>query len=223
LGLSLGSPGPLDEHLLDLFAGVVKDANPLWISDHLSFTRTSEIEFGHFNPICPNRENVGLIADHVREVVETCGKPLLLENITTSLRVRGSLSETEFLNRVCEAADCGLLLDVTNLFVNSRNHDFDPYSWLHDIDSHRIAQLHVVGYEHSNARWHDTHREGIQSDLWELIHTTLEYASVQAAIIERDENFPKVDEFERELQLLKRAASIATNPRDSANRAQARQ
>jgi uncharacterized protein (UPF0276 family) len=56
-----------------------------------------------------------------------------------------------------------------------------------------------------------------------LIHTTLEYASVQAAIIERDENFPKVDEFERELQLLKRAASIATNPRDSANRAQARQ
>jgi uncharacterized protein (UPF0276 family) len=94
LGLSLGSPGPLDEHLLDLFAGVVKDANPLWISDHLSFTRTSEIEFGHFNPICPNRENVGLIADHVREVVETCGKPLLLENITTSLRVVATTTST---------------------------------------------------------------------------------------------------------------------------------
>jgi uncharacterized protein (UPF0276 family) len=82
LGLSLGTPGPLDARRLESFARVVRAANPEWISDHIAFTRTVEADLGHLNPVPPTREMLGILADHVREVSERCGKPMLLENIT---------------------------------------------------------------------------------------------------------------------------------------------
>jgi len=206
LGLSLGSPGPLDPERLAALAALAEETDPLWISDHLGFCRTDEAELDHFNPICPDRDSLERVAEHAREVAEACGAPVLLENITSELRVRGSLSETEFLNRVCEEADCGLLLDVTNLFVNARNHRFDPSSWLRDIDSHHIVQLHVVGYTQRAGHWFDTHAEGIQQDLWELVHEALDHSCPRAVVIERDENFPPLHELEHELRDLWAAA-----------------
>ncbi|MSU36084.1 MAG: DUF692 family protein [Pedosphaera sp.] len=129
LGLSLGTPEPLDSKTLDHFARVVRVANPQWISEHIAFTRTAEAELGHLNPVPPTHEVLGIIADHAREVSALCGKPILLENITSHVRLTGDLSETNFLNELCERADCGLLLDVTNSFVNSRNHGFNPMEW----------------------------------------------------------------------------------------------
>ena len=209
LGMSLGTPGPLDAERLARLAQVVADADPLWVSEHVGFCRTDEVELGHFNPVRPVPESVRIMADHAREMAEACGRPVLLENITTSLRIKGSLSETEFLNRLSEESGCGLLFDVTNLFVNSRNHGFDPRSWLRDIDPQRIVQLHVVGYSYADGRWHDTHEQAIQDDLWELVLDVLAYAPVQAVIIERDANYPPVDEIESELRRLKQAAHDA--------------
>ena len=202
LGLSLGTPGPLDGAYLDRFAGVCGAAEPLWVSEHVAFTRTRDVDLGHLNPVPPTRATVRLIADHVEEVVERCGTPMLLENITSHLRLEGPLSEPDLLNEICEAADCGLLLDVTNLFVNARNHHFDPVSWYREIDPTRIIQLHVVGYTLRNGRWEDHHAEPIQSELFELVQEVLDYAPVQAIVLERDTQFPPVEEIAQELRTL---------------------
>ena len=106
LGLSLGTPGPLDRETVDRFARVAAAADAQWVSEHVAFTRTADVDLGHLNPVCADTETIGVIADHAREVAEACGRPILLENIATDLRLDGAMAETEFLNRLCEAADC---------------------------------------------------------------------------------------------------------------------
>jgi hypothetical protein len=204
LGLSLGTPGPLDEKRLADFARVVELAQPDWISEHVAFTRTAEVELGHLNPVRPTREAARLLAEHAREVAERCRKPLLLENITSHLRLEGELSEPEFLNEVCSRADCGLLLDVTNLFINSRNHGFDPLRWLRELEPARIRQLHLVGYSREGERYTDGHAQPVQPELIDLARAVVEYAPVQAVILERDANIPGPEAMVEELAKLRR-------------------
>lgn len=204
LSLSLGTPGPLDPKRLDQFARVVRVANPEWISDHIAFTRTAEADLGHLNPVPPTRAMLHLIADHAQEVSARCGKPMLLENITSHVQLTGDLSETDFLNGLCEHAGCGLLLDVTNLFINSRNHRFDPLEWLRAIEPRHIVQLHIVGYARTGDRYMDSHGAPIQEELIELACAVVAHAPVQAVILERDEDFPTPPELELEIQKLKR-------------------
>jgi len=204
LGLSLGTPGPLDADRLAAFARVVEVADPAWISEHIAFTRTAETDLGHLNPVRPNRPAAELIADHARAVADRCGKPIILENITSHLRLEGDLSEPDFLNAVCTRADCGLLLDVTNLFINSRNHRFDPLAWLHALDPQRIVQLHLVGYAKQGERYTDDHAHPVQDELLDLAREVIAYAPVRAVILERDADFPDATAMADELARLQR-------------------
>jgi uncharacterized protein (UPF0276 family) len=182
----------------------VKAANPEWISDHIAFTRTAEVDLGHLNPVPPTREMLRVIAGHAREVAERCGKPMLLENITSHVQLTGDLREADFLNGLCEQADCGLLLDVTNLFINSRNHGYDALEWLRQIEPRRIRQLHIVGYSQANGRYMDSHAAPIQDELIALAREVVCYAPVEAIILERDEDFPDPAGLETEIAKLKR-------------------
>jgi uncharacterized protein (UPF0276 family) len=204
LGLSFGTPGELDPERLKRFARVVDIAQPEWISEHIAFTRTAEVDLGHLNPVRPTSAMVRTIAAHAREVAERCGRPIILENITSHLRIEGELSETDFINSVCETADCGVLLDVTNLFINSRNHHFDPLDWLNNIHLARIVQLHIVGYTIENGRYTDGHAQPIQDELLALARSVTEYAPVQAVILERDTDFPTAAAMDEELAKLAR-------------------
>jgi uncharacterized protein len=183
---------------------VVAAADPCWISEHVAFTRTAEYDLGHLNPVPPTRGSLDVLVEHVRQVSERCGKPMLMENITSHVRLQGDLSETDFLNELCERADCGLLLDVTNLFINSRNHGFDPLGWLHEIEPRRIRQLHIVGYSREGGRYTDAHARPIQEDLIELAREVVRYAPVQSIVLERDEDIPAVAELEAEVAKLER-------------------
>ena len=203
LGLSLGTPGPLDPARLDAFARLVEIADPEWISEHIAFTRAGEVDLGHLNPVRPTRAAAQLVAEHARQVSERCGKPLLLENITSHLQLQGELSEPEFLNAVCEQAGCGLLLDVTNLYINSRNHQFDPLAWVYALDPARIWQMHIVGYSKEDGRWTDNHAQPIQPDLLDLAGAIAAYAPLRAVILERDSQFPATDLMEAELAKLR--------------------
>jgi uncharacterized protein (UPF0276 family) len=202
LGLSLGTPGPLDRSRLESFAEVAAIARPEWVSEHVAFTRTAEVDLGHLNPVLPNRESLKVMADHACEVAVRCGKPLLLENITSHLRLEGELSETDFLNELCARANCGLLLDVTNLFVNSRNHGFDPLEWLHELEPASIQQLHIVGYSRSGSRYTDDHSQPVQAELIDLASAVLDYAPARAIILERDEDFPGAEGMTAEIAKL---------------------
>ncbi|HAB14831.1 MAG TPA: DUF692 domain-containing protein [Verrucomicrobiota bacterium] len=204
LGLSLGTPGPLDPKRLAQFTCVVQAANPQWVSEHVAFTRTEEVNLGHLNPLPPTRNVLDTVADHAREMADVCGKPILLENITSHLPLTGEMAETDFLNQLCERAECGLLLDVTNLFINSRNHGFDPLKWLRELEPHRIVQLHLVGYSRSGDRYTDSHSMPIQPELLELARAVVDCAPVKAVVLERDENFPAASEWESEIAKLER-------------------
>lgn len=200
LGLSLGTPGPLDRQTFDAFCRVVRIANPLWVSEHLAFTRTHEVDLGHLNPIRPTRESIRIVSDHAQEVMERTGKPLLLENITSHLRLSGELSETEFLNRVCEESGCSMLLDIANLYINSRNHGFEARRWLREIEPSKIRQLHVVGYSESEGRLEDYHAEKMQSEVLDLLRETIDYSNPEAIILERDINLETPTALLRELK-----------------------
>src|SRR5262245_52427687 len=114
LGLSLGTPGPLDAPTLRNYARIARLSNARWVSEHVAFTRAGAVDLGHLNPVAPTRDNLQLLSDHVQCVYEATGRPACLENITTQLRLSGSFSEPDFLNALCEPPHVGLLLDVTN-------------------------------------------------------------------------------------------------------------
>ena len=204
LGLSLGTPGPLHQETLESFASVVEIARPEWISEHIAFTWTSEVDLGHLNPVIPSRESLDRIVEHTRQLSEYCDRPVLLENITSHLRVEGDMEEADFLNGLCEEGGCGLLLDITNLFINSRNHKFDPVAWLEKLNPAFIVQCHVVGYSYRDGAWHDSHSSAIQEDLWELIEVVASYAPLRSIIIERDGGFPCNEELAAELGRLRK-------------------
>ena len=207
--LSLGTPGPLDPDRLSRLADLVAVTAPLWLSEPIAFSRTGEVDLVHANPVCPSADTVTMIADHAREVAERCGAPLLLENIASHLRIAGTLPETEFVNRLCETSGCGLLLDLTALFVNSRNHGFDPLTWLRNIDRRHIRALHVSGFSRTGDRWNDLHRERPQAEIWHLAAAALSHAAVRGAAIEYDVAFPAVDVIEADLRMLKRVGGVA--------------
>jgi uncharacterized protein (UPF0276 family) len=206
LGLSLGTPGPLDPDTLARFARVARLSRALWVSEHVAFTRTTEVDLGHLSPLRPDERTLARVAEHAAQLRERCGCDVLLENIASYVRIDGEMPETEFLNRLCERAGTGLLLDVTNLYVNARNHGFDPLAWLKAIEPRFIRQLHVVGYGQSNGVWHDHHADPIQDDLWTLIRAALAHAQPEAIILERDWNFADVAAIAREVGALARAA-----------------
>ena len=199
LGLSLGTPGPLD---LEAYAKVVEAADPLFITEQIAFTRTADVDLGHLNPLPRTRATLALLADHSRELMDRCGKPLLLENIASHLDLGGELPEPEFLNRLCDAAGCGLLLDLTNLYVNSRSHRFDALAWLEGLEMKNVRQLHVVGYTRREGRWHDAHAEAIQKDLFDLIEHVRSRAPIAGVILERDADIPSPEELAAELRSL---------------------
>jgi uncharacterized protein (UPF0276 family) len=204
LGLSLGTPGPLCKTTLESFARVAEIADAKWVSEHVAFSRTVDVDLGHLNPVPRTEDSLQTMIEHSMEVSEVCQRPIVLENITSSLDVGGTMDESDFLNRLCDGANCGLLLDVTNLFINSKNHGFDPLKWLRRITPSHITQLHVVGYSERDGMYHDHHSNRIQDDLMELIEAVLDYADVQAMTLERDERLEAVDEIESELGRLNR-------------------
>lgn len=201
--LSLGTPGPLQADRVRAFAAIVKRTNPLWISEPFGFSSTAEFTWSTDLPLSPGSRSLNTIVEHAIQVMDVCQKPLLLETIASSIQARGSIRETDFLNRVCQKANCGLLLDVTALLVNAVNHRFDPVEWLHQVDRRLILQLHVSGYSRRDNHCFDEHSNAVQEDVWHLLEEVLAYCSPRAIILERESSFPPVFLIERELARLK--------------------
>lgn len=201
LDLSLGSAEGIDEEYLGKFAALVEEVQPPWWSEHLAFTRAAGISIGHLTPLPFTREAVEVVTRNVAVARRSIAVPLILENITYSLRLPGAeMSEGEFLQRVTEETGCGLLLDVTNLFINSRNHGHDPRRWLDEAPLDRVVQLHYVGAHEGPDQWIDSHSEAVGPGIWELIEEVLQRVSVCGAILERDDNIPPLGDLIPELK-----------------------
>lgn len=201
LELSLGSAEGVDENYLEKIAEIVEFVEPEWFSDHICFTKSGGVKIGHLAPVPFTKEAVKVFVRNISQVKKLIKTPLILENITYMVNFPSSeMSEAEFISKILEETDCGLLLDVTNLYINSINHGFDWRKFLDELRVERIVQLHFVGlHEHQNLLI-DAHANKTQDEIWEVFREVCRRSEVKGAILERDENFPPFDEVLEEIQ-----------------------
>ena len=201
LNLSLGSAEGLNETYLQRFAELVERVEPPWWSDHLACTHSGGIEIGHLSPLPFTREAVDVVVRNIRTARQAIAVPLILENITYSVRFPGSeMSESQFLCDVLEQSDCGLLLDVTNLYTNSVNLKFDPLEFLDQLPMERVVQLHFAGGAWQGTHLIDSHSHPVMTEVFHLLDEVLQRAPVKACLLERDEQLPEFGELVQDLQ-----------------------
>jgi uncharacterized protein (UPF0276 family) len=189
--LSIGTDGPLDDAYIDALAAFAEIVDAPWCSDHLCFTRADGLALGQLIPVPRTRTVAAAIAAKARHVQDRVGRPFLLENITYYVDLRGELTEAQFVTEVMEGCDSGLLLDLTNLYINSVNHGFDPHEFLAAIPAERVVQVHLAGGEPTAAALVDTHSAAVPAPVFDLLHETVRLAAnLKGVMVERDQNFP---------------------------------
>lgn len=211
LDLSLGSAEGVDREYLEKIAALVEFVDPEWFSDHLCFTRAGGVRIGHLAPVPYTNEALKVFVKNVSEVKKRIKTPLILENITYLVEYPSSeMPEARFIAKVLEETDCGLLLDVTNLYINARNFNFEWRRFLDAIPAERIVQLHFVGSRRRGKRLIDAHADRTEEEIWQIFAEVCRRCNVKGAILERDENFPPFAEIVRELETA-RAVSKKAN------------
>lgn len=201
VSLSVGSAGPLDREYLRFIKSISDLTKAPYYSEHLCMTRAPGIDIGHLSPLWFTEDILRNTIDKVNQIQDYLGKPLILENVTYSFEIPNApMSQTEFFNRMVDATGCGVLLDVTNVYINSVNHGFDPDKFLDEMPMDRVVQLHLAGGYWSNGFLIDSHSEVIQDGSWEILEKVAAKANPKGSILEHDRNFPEIEELLASLQ-----------------------
>ena len=203
LSLSLGAPSPLDEELLRRIRRFMDQHGITFYSEHLSYCGDN----GHLYDLMPipfTDEAVRYVAGRIRRAQEILGQRIAVENVSYYATPDRSLSEAEFVCAVLEEADCDLLLDVNNIVVNAINHGYDPAEFLQSMPAERVAYLHVAGhYVEAEDLRVDTHGAAVSDPVWRLLAQTYERLGPLPTLLERDFNFPPLDELLGEVRLVR--------------------
>ena len=173
--------------------------DPFLISDHLCWTGLHQSNLHDLLPIPYSEEALSLIVNHVDQVQTTLGCPLLLENVSTYLRLdQSTMSEWDFLIAVARRSGCRLLLDINNLYVNARNHHFDPHDFLDAMPVDLIGQIHLAGYTDMGTFLFDTHSKPVYPEVWALFSRFISRAPHVPILLEWDEDIPEFPQLEEE-------------------------
>src|SRR5256885_7073548 len=158
VSLSLGSVDPLDERYLDRLAALAAEIEPAWISDHLCWSSFGGHTGHDLWPLPFTEEALDHLVARVARVQERLGRRILVENVSSYLQFTAStITEWEFLAELARRADCGLLLDVNNVYVSAHNHGFDAATFLDAIPAERVGQMHLAGHSDAGTHLLDTH------------------------------------------------------------------
>ncbi|MEA2562608.1 MAG: uncharacterized protein QOH06_4112 [Acidobacteriota bacterium] len=191
--LSIGSPD-LDFEYLRGVRRVCEITKTPYYSEHLCMTRAPGIEIGHLAPLWFTDEALAVTIDNVHRVQDFLGMPLILENTTYPFEIPGAdMSQTEFFHRLVGATECGVLLDIANIRINSANHGFDPVSFLDQMPLEYVVQLHMSGgFEDNRGELIDGHCRTPDEAIWSLLEELAVRAPhVQGSILEHDASFPE--------------------------------
>lgn len=194
LSLSIGSPAPLDEQLVRDIKDFIAEHNIRMYSEHLSYCGDD----GHLYDLMPipfTEDAVKYVAGRVKQVQDILEQRMALENVSYYSPTDTSMSEVEFLLAVLEEADCDLMLDINNIVVNSINHSYDPHEFLRQMPADRIRYFHQAGHyvEAPDLRV-DTHGAAVDEAAWQLLEEAYDLFGPVPTLLERDFNFPPVDE-----------------------------
>ena len=220
--LSISSPDPVEEWYFEGMNHVNELVNAHYYSDHFTLSRHGrDIDCNHLAPIWYTKEMLEHVVRKIDTVQQRIGMPLVLENITSALTLgEADFEEWEFISKVFERTQCGLLLDLTNININAYNTKQDPIKLLGQYPMDAVVQIHLAGgfIDHHEDYFHDTHsREvvGPNEPVWDLLEWTTRHADIKALVIERDQNFE--GEFEDMIMKdLRKARSIVEPTQDSA-------
>ena len=204
VNLSLGSADPLDEDYLKALKGFLAEIGAPWFSDHVCFASLGQVYFHELLPVPFNKATLAHMVARVKRVKEFIELPFLVENTTYYMKVPGSeMSEAQFIGELLEQADCGLLLDINNVFVNSCNHALDPYDFLDQIPIERTVQVHMAGHKVQGDIVLDTHGAPIAEPVYDLLGYALTKTTVHGVTVERDQNIPDLAELSGEISAIK--------------------
>lgn len=190
LSLSLGSPDPLDWAFLGEIRDFLKQYRVQKYTEHLSYCSDG----GHLYDLAPipfTEEAVVYVAHRIRQVQDFLGQRIGIENVSYYAAPGAQMPEIDFVSAVLQEADCELLLDVNNVYVNSINHGYDPFSYLHGLPADRVCYIHVAGhYDEAEDLKIDTHGAPVIDPVWELLGYAYQLFGAQPTLLERDFNFP---------------------------------
>ncbi len=191
VSLSLGSIDPLNEDYLKQLRELAREVEPAWLSDHLCWSSLGG-HYGHdLLPLPYTEEALAHVAARVTRVQERLGRQILVENVSSYLSFRHStMSEWEFLTALCERADCGLLLDVNNIFVSAHNHGFVGRDFLDGIPLGRVGQIHLAGHSVNGELLLDTHDHPAPDGVWALYREAVARFGRVSTLIEWDDLIP---------------------------------
>jgi uncharacterized protein len=199
VSMYFGSAEPLNREHLKRLKALVRRTNTPWISDHLCW---GSVDGGYSHDLLPmpyTFEAARLTAQKIREARDFLEVPVVVENVSSYAEFNQSeMTEWEFLNEVVEAADCGILLDVNNIYVSSQNHNFDPFIYLNSVPADRIAQIHIAGHSKYEKYILDTHDHPVIDPVWKLYARAIELAGPTPTLLEWDDNIPSFDEVHSE-------------------------
>jgi uncharacterized protein (UPF0276 family) len=229
LTMSIGGCDPLDEEYLRELAAFIREVKSPWHSDHLCFGSAGGRVLHDLLPIAFKESAIERVADRIKRARDALGVPLAIENISFYMHPgKREMSEPEFLTRVCEAADCGLLLDVNNAYVNSINFGFDVDQWMRDAPLERVVQIHIAGHDWVDEQTFagvaapesgadragktilDTHGAEVTDPVLALLERVLPRTGPVPVLLERDAAMPSLDVLLAEVAKIKTIWSRAT-------------
>ena len=205
VSMSIGSTDPLDLRYLKELRLLANRVGAEWVSDHVCWTGVGGINSHDLLPLPYTEEALAHVSGRVREASDRLGRPLVLENPSSYLTfTTSSMSEHEFLVRLCEEADCGLLLDVNNVYVSARNHGFDAEAYIDAVPAERIVQVHLAGYTDRGTHLLDTHAAPVAEPVWRLYERLCRRIGSVPTLLEWDADIPSFDVLLAEMEKARR-------------------
>jgi uncharacterized protein (UPF0276 family) len=191
VSLSIGSVDPLDPKYLDQLAALARETEPAWVSDHLCWSSVGG-NFSHdLLPLPYTEEALAHVAARVQKVQDKLKRQILIENVSSYVTfTQSTLTEWQFLAELCERADCGLLLDVNNVFVSAFNHGFDAREFIDGIPIGRVGQIHLAGHSDYGTHLLDTHDHSVCDGVWALYRRAVERFGRVSTLVEWDDQIP---------------------------------
>ena len=204
LSLSLGSPEELDWEFIRELKDFLDENQVKIFSEHLSYTKSRNAHLYDLLPIPFRSDAADHVVERIRKVQDYLERPLAIENVSYYTPVAAEMSEIEFVNQIVERADCRMLLDVNNVYVNAFNHQYDAKEFISQLPLHRVEYIHMAGHEQVEPDLIiDTHGQPIIDPVYELFDWTIGQMDPVPVLLERDYNFEDTDQIQSELVQIK--------------------
>ncbi|MGH7925202.1 MAG: MNIO family bufferin maturase [Candidatus Binatus sp.] len=195
VSMSIGSTDPLNRGYLRQLRELARRFEPAWISDHLCWTGVGGRNLHDLLPLPYTVEAIRHVVARIREAQDILERPMLIENVSSYMAFADStMPEWDFISTIAQEADCGILLDINNIFVSAFNHRFDANKYIDAVPAERVVQYHLAGHSDHGTHLLDTHDHLVRDEVWALYERAAQRFGAVSAIVEWDDNIPEFAE-----------------------------